>query len=175
LSKFSPEPTLKSLSRTRIRSKSVDRKPKFDRREAQDRASRTADATLKSLSHTRIRSKQATRKPKFDRCEAQDWASRTADATPERNRRWLGIKHQRIAPQCPWMNGRIERVWSTFKHLLRAFDITNEAELQATLDLLRETYNQHRPHQSLSGHTPIEAWHILKKRKAKRKRPRRRR
>jgi putative transposase len=88
--------------------------------------------------------------------------------------RWLGIRHERIEPGSPWMNGRIERVWSTFKQLLRMYDIRNETELQATLDLLRETYNQHRPHQSLSGHTPIEAWNILEKRKAKPKRPRRR-
>lgn len=89
--------------------------------------------------------------------------------------RWLGIQHQRTKPGQPWMNGRIERVWSTFKQLLRMFDIRNEAELQATLELLRDTYNQHRPHQSLSGHTPIEAWHILGKRKSKRRRPTRRR
>lgn len=51
--------------------------------------------------------------------------------------RWLGIRHERIELQCPWMNGRIERVWSTFKQLLRMFDIKNEAELQATLELLQ--------------------------------------
>jgi putative transposase len=88
--------------------------------------------------------------------------------------RWLGIRHQRTMPGQPWMNGRIERVWSTFKQLLRMFDIRNEAELQATLELLRDTYNQHRPHQSLSGYTPIEAWHIFERRKTKPKRPRRR-
>lgn len=65
--------------------------------------------------------------------------------------RWLGIRHERIEPHCPWMNGRIERVWSTFKQLLRMFDMKNEVELQATLSLLRETYNQYRPHQSLSA------------------------
>ncbi|MFZ5875154.1 MAG: integrase core domain-containing protein [Nitrospirota bacterium] len=72
------------------------------------------------------------------------------------------------------MNHRIERVWSTFKQLLRMFDIKNEAELQAMLELLRDTYNQHRPHQALSGHTPLEAWNILEKRKTKQKRPKRR-
>ena len=68
------------------------------------------------------------------------------------------------------MNGRIERAWSTFKQLLRMFDLKNEAELQATLNLLRDTYNRHRPHQSLSGHTPDEAWAILAQRKSKRSR-----
>jgi len=71
------------------------------------------------------------------------------------------------------MDGRIERAWSTFKQLLRMFDLKNEAELQATLNLLRDTYNQHRPHQSLSGHTPDEAWAILARRKSKRLRRRR--
>jgi hypothetical protein len=50
----------------------------------------------------------------------------------------------------------------------------NEAELQATLELLQETYNQYRPHQSLSGHAPVEAWNILEHRRAKQKRPKRR-
>jgi hypothetical protein len=53
-------------------------------------------------------------------------------------------------------------------------DLRNEAELQATLELPRDSYNQHRSHQSLSGHTPVEAWHILERRKAKPKRPKRR-
>lgn len=87
--------------------------------------------------------------------------------------RWLGIRHQRIEPRCPWMNGRIERVWSTFKQLLRMFDVKNEAELHATLNLLRDTYNQHRPHQSLSGHTPDEAWALLARRTSKRSHRRR--
>ncbi|MFZ5875157.1 MAG: integrase core domain-containing protein [Nitrospirota bacterium] len=63
--------------------------------------------------------------------------------------------------------GHIERAWTALKQLLRMFDIKNEAELQATLELLRDTYNQHRPHQALSGHTPVEAWHILEKYKTK--------
>ena len=90
---------------------------------------------------------------------------------------WLGIRHQRTLTHCPWMNGRIERVWSTFKQVLRICQIPTEAGLQATLNLLRSVYNQQRPHQSLSGHTPDEAWRILieRKRKPKRRdRPRRR-
>jgi putative transposase len=39
---------------------------------------------------------------------------------------WLGIHHQRMLPHCPWMNGRIERVWSTFKQVLRACRIPEE-------------------------------------------------
>lgn len=82
---------------------------------------------------------------------------------------WLGIHHQRTLPHCPWMNGRIERVWSTFKQVLRMCQIPDDIELQTTLNMLREVYNQRRPHQSLSGYTPNEAWTILieKKRKTK--------
>jgi hypothetical protein len=52
--------------------------------------------------------------------------------------------------------------------------LKNEAELQPTLELLQETYNQHHPHQSLIGHMPDEAWRILEKRRTKAKRPKRR-
>lgn len=66
------------------------------------------------------------------------------------------------------MNGCIEWVWSTFKQLLRMFDIRNEAELQATLELLRDTYQSASSasvaqrayaHQSLgySGKTQVKA------------------
>ena len=76
--------------------------------------------------------------------------------------RWLGIRHQRTRPHCPWMNGRIERFWRTMKDALNLFNISNEAELQATLEMLKTHYNQHRPHQSLSGLTPDQAAEILK-------------
>jgi putative transposase len=81
--------------------------------------------------------------------------------------RWLGIRHQRTKPHCPWMNGRIERFWRTLKDALKLFDISNEAELQATLEMLKMYYNQHRPHQSLSGLTPDQAAAILKLRAGK--------
>ena len=29
--------------------------------------------------------------------------------------RWAGIRHQRTVPGCPWMNGRVERLFGTFK------------------------------------------------------------
>ncbi len=67
------------------------------------------------------------------------------------------------------MNGRLERVWFTFKQVLRVCRIPDDLALQATLNLLRDAYYQRRPHQSLSGHTLNEAWRILieKKRKPK--------
>jgi putative transposase len=89
---------------------------------------------------------------------------------------WLGIRHERTLPHSPWINGRIERVWSTFKRVLRMCHIPDDIELQLTLNMLRDAYNQHRPHQSLSGYTPAEARRILIERKRKRpsrSRPRR--
>jgi putative transposase len=80
---------------------------------------------------------------------------------------WLGIRHQRTLAHCPWMNGRIEQVWSTFKQILRMCHIPDELELQTTLNMHRDVYNQRRPHQSLSGHTPDETWRILIERKRK--------
>lgn len=82
---------------------------------------------------------------------------------------WLGIHHQRTQLHSPWMNGRIERVRSTFKQVLRVCHIPDHIALQATLNMLRHAYNQRRPHQSLNGYTPNEAWRILieKKRKPK--------
>ena len=80
---------------------------------------------------------------------------------------WLGIRHQRTLPHCPWMNGRIEGVWSTFKQVLRVCHIPDDIALQATLNMLRDAYNQRRPHQSLSGYTPNEVWRILIERNRK--------
>ena len=64
------------------------------------------------------------------------------------------MRHERTLPHCPWVNGKTERVWSTFKQMLLMCHIPDEIELQATLNMLRDVYNQRRPHQSLSGHTP---------------------
>ena len=84
--------------------------------------------------------------------------------------RWLGIRHQRTLPGAPWMNGRIERFWRTLKDALKLFDIPDEVELQATLDMLKHHYNQHRPHQSLSGLTPNQASEVLRSKASKRRR-----
>ena len=80
---------------------------------------------------------------------------------------WPGLHHQGTLPHCPWMNGKIERVWSTLKQVLRMRRSPDDIGLQTTLNLLRDVYNQQRPHQSLSGCTPNEAWRPLIKRKRK--------
>lgn len=75
--------------------------------------------------------------------------------------KWAGIRHQRSAPGCPWQNGRIERLFCTLKPLLRDLVLPTQAAAQAALDEFADFYNRVRPHQSLGGLTPIEAWHGL--------------
>lgn len=81
------------------------------------------------------------------------------------NSRWLNgclkllrIKKQTSRVACPWMNGRIERFFGTFKERLRQLDFTR-CHLQTELNIYRTWYNQIRTHSNLSGLTPAEVWH----------------
>ncbi len=71
----------------------------------------------------------------------------------------LAIAHRRGPPYQPWHNGRMERLWWTLKAPLRQMRLATSVALQAALDQFTEFYNTARPHQSLSGLTPDEAWH----------------
>lgn len=73
--------------------------------------------------------------------------------------RLLGIGHQRTSLHCPWQNGRIERVFGTLKQTLRQCLFADAAMLDALLADFGRWYNEIRPHQSLGGLTPVEAWH----------------
>lgn len=46
----------------------------------------------------------------------------------------LGIRQQRIQPDCPWQNGRVERFIGTVKRELAAESIADERELTRTFD-----------------------------------------
>jgi transposase InsO family protein len=70
---------------------------------------------------------------------------------------WLGIRHQRTDKGCPWMNGRIERLFGTFKDKSKGLLFDTDA-LPAQLQLFRFWYNRVRPHQYLDGRTP---WEVL--------------
>ena len=72
--------------------------------------------------------------------------------------RWLGISHQRSDPGCPWMNGRIERLFGTLKGKLDRWMVGNINELNVALRQFSIWYNHVRPHQHLGGQTPVEAW-----------------
>lgn len=82
----------------------------------------------------------------------------------------FGVRHRRIAPYCPWQNGRIERFFGTLKRKLKQRDMRDLGGLQQDLDAFRHWYNCVRPHQALSlaiwngaarlNLTPSEAWHL---------------
>ena len=59
---------------------------------------------------------------------------------------------------CPWLNGRIERFFGTFKQFADKV-IFNAKYLQASLDEFTLWYNSVRPHRNLNGRTPNEAWY----------------
>lgn len=72
--------------------------------------------------------------------------------------REAGIRHGRIEPFSPWQNGRIERFFGTLKRLLNDRRIASLEALQRELNVFLYWYNCVRPHQSLEGRTPFEAW-----------------
>lgn len=72
--------------------------------------------------------------------------------------RALGIRHQRTELHCPWMNGRVERLFGTLKQKLDGWSVGSFEELQGALGHFRAWYNHVRPHQHLGGRTPFEAW-----------------
>jgi transposase InsO family protein len=70
----------------------------------------------------------------------------------------LSIQHRRGAPYCPWLNGRIERLFGTFKPWLRKARPRTANALRRVLSEFTWFYNEVRTHQNLNGLTPMEAW-----------------
>lgn len=75
---------------------------------------------------------------------------------------WLGIKHQRSAVSCPWMNGRVERFFGTLKHSLDQLIVDSRDGLNSALVDFRFFYNHVRGHEHLAGLTPAEVWSGLR-------------
>lgn len=71
----------------------------------------------------------------------------------------MGIEQKNSRPNHPQTQGKIERFHQTLKKWLsvRAKPRTLE-ELQALLDQFSDVYNNHRPHRSLQGRTPSQAY-----------------
>ncbi|GHA78389.1 hypothetical protein GCM10009007_19240 [Formosimonas limnophila] len=67
-----------------------------------------------------------------------------------------GIHHQTIDTHAPWQNGKIERLFGTLKPLIRQLRLHGNLQFQAALNEFTAFYNHVRPHQNLSGQTPIE-------------------
>lgn len=70
----------------------------------------------------------------------------------------LGIRMQRTDVHCPWQNGRIERLFGTFKAALAKITVADSGDLRTKLVEFRAWYNHARPHQHLGLRTPAEAW-----------------
>ena len=71
----------------------------------------------------------------------------------------VGIRQQFSDPGCPWMNGRIERLFGTLKGKLNRFKIDGHEMLSTMLSEFGFWYNAVRPHQHLNGCTPDEVWY----------------
>ena len=70
----------------------------------------------------------------------------------------IGIKHQRSAPHSPWMNGRIERFFGSFKQAIRQIEINSKSQLEQAIGEFAFFYNNIRLHQNLGYCTPEMAW-----------------
>ena len=64
--------------------------------------------------------------------------------------RLLGVKLQVIQVACPWMNGRIERFFGTFKAAIRQVVVLGAEDLCVRLVEFRAFYNHVNAHQHLS-------------------------
>ena len=71
----------------------------------------------------------------------------------------LGITQKNGHPNHPQTQGKVERLNQTLKRWLTAQQpATSLAELQTQLDAFADYYNTRRPHRSLNGRTPAEAY-----------------
>ena len=71
----------------------------------------------------------------------------------------LGIESKHSTPYHPQTCGKVERFHQTLKrYLQRQAPAENLAHLQLQLDTFRMYYNQQRPHRSVDGRTPFQAF-----------------
>jgi hypothetical protein len=71
----------------------------------------------------------------------------------------LGIKQKNGSPNHPQTQGKVERLNQTLKRWLAARPRARDLpELQTQLDAFADYYNHRRPHRSLAGATPAQAY-----------------
>lgn len=71
----------------------------------------------------------------------------------------LGTKHVRGRVRAPFLNGKCERMFRTFRTWWRfALPALTIRRLQGQLDIFRGWYNEQRVHAALNGGTHAEAW-----------------
>jgi transposase InsO family protein len=87
------------------------------------------------------------------------------DNHPVHHARWFkrimrmaGVRLRFTELASPWQNGRIERLFGTFKTALRGYAIADARHLDLALAQFRLWYNAVRPHQHLGGRTPLQVW-----------------
>src|SRR2546421_10409839 len=72
----------------------------------------------------------------------------------------LGIESRHSSPYHPQTCGKVERFHQTLKrYLQRQAPAESLAHLQLQLDAFQLYYNQQRPHRSVDGQTPFQAFH----------------
>jgi transposase InsO family protein len=71
-----------------------------------------------------------------------------------------GVRHVRTKPCHPWTNGRIERLFRTFKETISsvAWLVSSVGQLDRFVADFRQWYNRDRPHSAWDGRTPDEVF-----------------
>jgi transposase InsO family protein len=73
-----------------------------------------------------------------------------------------GTRQVLIKPCHAWTNGRIERVFRTFKETIfrhcRLWLFSSHAQVDRYCDDFRQLYNRDRPHSAYAGRTPDEVY-----------------
>jgi transposase InsO family protein len=77
-----------------------------------------------------------------------------------------GVRHVRTKPGHPWTNGRIERVFRTFKETVSSLVwlIASTRQLDRFAADFLQWHNRDRPHSSWDGRTPDEVFFGRQKR-----------
>jgi transposase InsO family protein len=81
-----------------------------------------------------------------------------------------GVTHSRIRPGHAWTNGRIERVFKTFKETVfgNVWLVASRAQVERFCADFIRWHNEDRPHSRWDGRTPDEVYfHRRKRRKPK--------
>jgi len=71
-----------------------------------------------------------------------------------------GVRHVRTKPAHPWTNGRIERVFRTFKETVSSLTwiVSSHSQLDRFAADSRQWHNRDRPHSAGDGRTPDEVF-----------------
>ncbi len=71
----------------------------------------------------------------------------------------IGISHVKARVRAPYLNGKIERTFRTFRIWWRIILCgLSRPHIQRRLDDYQHWYNHYRPHSAIKGLTPDEAW-----------------